>query len=181
MALLGAPHAYAPSPMSTELPESLRVPEAPRRLRFHRYQWVGLPLLFLVPVLALLGVFGESEARVEQAGVDLALEVRYADRYRYMQSQRIEVWVENASGTPFDTVVVAFDEAYVRRFSSVTFLTDPVEPFEVEVLALAPGASQLVWAELQAEQYGRHEGSVRAYVRGRMDTTAVAVSTLIFP
>lgn len=167
--------------MPTELPEHLHAPDTPRRFRLHGYQWVGIPLLFLVPVLALLGVFGETWERVEALGADLALEVRYADRYRYKQINTVEAWVENRSGARLDTVVVAFDEAYARQFSTLMFIPSPTEPFEVELYGLAPGERRLIWAELQAERYGRHTGALRAHAAGRADTTSVTLSTLVFP
>lgn len=167
--------------MAPEPPPPLRVPDAPRAFRLHRYQWVGIPLLFLVPVLALLGVFGETWERAEADSTDLALEVRYADRYRYKMINAVEAWVENRSGTRLDTVVVAFEEAYVGQFSTLTFIPAPTEPFEVELYGVAPGERRLVWAELQAERYGRHTGTLRAYAVGRADTASVVFSTLVFP
>ena len=167
--------------MRSEFPEHLRAPDAPRRFRLHRYQWFGIPLLFLVPVLALLGVFGETWARAEAAGADLTLEVRYADRYRYKMINSVEAWVENRTGVRLDTVVVAFDEAYVRQFSTLMFIPSPTVPFEVELYALGPGERRLVWAEFQAERYGRHVGALQAYVPGRSDTVSVTLSTFVFP
>ena len=167
--------------MRSEFPAHLRAPEVPRRFRLHPYQWVGIPLMFLVPVPALLGVFGETWERAEALGGGLALEVRYADRYRYKQINTVEAWVENRSGARLDTVVVAFDEAYVREFSALTFVPAATEAFEVALYDVAPGERRLVWAEFQAEHYGRHEGALRAYVPGAPDTASVVLSTLVFP
>lgn len=167
--------------MHSELPAGLQAPDAPRRFRLHGYQWIGLPLLFLVPALALLGVFGETWKRVEATGEDLALEVRYADRYRYKQINTVEAWVENRSGTRLDMVVVAFDPTYVRQFSAVAFIPTATEPFEVELYDLRPGERRLVWAELQAECYGWHRGSLQAYAVGHTDTASVALTTFVFP
>lgn len=167
--------------MSQELPPALRVPEQPRRLRFYRFQWVGLPLVFLVPVLALLGVFGESWGHADAASTELSLRVEYPTRYRYKQTHTVEVFVENVSGGPLDTVVVAFDPTYVRRFSTLTFIPSPKEPFEVELLDVKPGEVRLVRAELQGEHYGRHRGTVEVYRPGSLDTARVSVSTLIYP
>ena len=167
--------------MPAELPPPLRSPDAPRTLRLHPYQWVGIPLLFAVPVLALFGVFGETWAHTRAAGADLSLEVRYADRYRYKMLNTVEAWVENRSGARLDTVVVAFDETYAGQFSTLTFIPSPTEPFEVELYDVAPGERRLVWAEFQAERYGRHTGPLRAYVPGRADTVSVTLSTYVFP
>lgn len=167
--------------MSRELPPVLQVAEHSRRLSFSRFQRVGLPLLFVVPLLALLGLFGETWDRTEGASDGLALLVEYPTRYRYKQLNTVEVFVENTSAATLDTVVVAFDPAYVRRFSTLSFIPSPKEPFEVELFYVKPGETRLVWAELQGEHYGRHEGTIEAYRPGSPDTARVAVSTLILP
>lgn len=167
--------------MPRELPPALQVPDQPRRLRFYRFQWVGLPLLFLLPILALLGVFGETRGSADDMGAEIALRVEYPTRYRYKQIHPVEVAVENTSARTLDTVVVAFDPAYVRRFSTPAFIPSPTEPFEVELLDVRPGEVRRVWAELQGEHYGRHRGTIEAYQAGGTDTTSVSVSTFIFP
>lgn len=167
--------------MSQELPPNLQVSEQPRRLKLHRFQWVGLPLMFLIPVLALFGVFGEAWDRLDDVSAELALRVEYPTRYRYKQINTLEVSVENISGSPLHTVVVAFDPAYVRRFSTLMFIPSPTEPFVVEFLDMAPGETRRVWAEFQGERYGRHRGTIEAYHVGSQDTARVSVNTLIYP
>lgn len=167
--------------MRSELPAHLRAPEVPRRFRLHLYQWLGLPLLFLVPVLALFGTFGETERRVEAASEVLGLEVRYADRLRHKQTNAVEVRIENRSGTPLDTVVVSFDESYVTPFSVLAFVPSAAKPFEVELYGVAPGERRLVWVELQAEHYGRHAGALRVHGGGHGDTATIGLSTFVFP
>jgi hypothetical protein len=137
--------------------------------------------MLLIPVLALFGVFGETWERADDANAVLRLHVEYPTRYRYKQINTMEVSLENVSDSPIDTVVVSFDPAYVRHFSTLTFIPSPTEPFEVELLDVAPGETRLVWAELQGERYGRHRGAIDAYQAGSLDTARVSVSTLILP
>jgi hypothetical protein len=167
--------------MSRDLPPALQVDGQPRRLKLHRFQWIALPFLFLVPVLALLGVFGETWSRTDDTSAELALRVEYATRYRYKQINTVETFVQNVSSRSLDTVVVAFDPEYVRRFSTLVFIPSPVEPFEIELLDVKPGEIRHVWAELQGERYGRHRGTVEAYRRGSQDTARVFLSTTIYP
>lgn len=167
--------------MNRELPQPLQVRDLPRHLKFYRYQWVGLPLLLLMPVLALLGVFGETWDHVEDAGAELTLRVEYPTRYRYKQINTVQVFVQNTASSTLDTVVVAFDPAYIRRFSTLMFIPSPKQPFEIELLDVKPGETRLVWVELQGEQYGRHQGTIEAYRPASLDTARVVVNTLIFP
>lgn len=156
-------------------------PEHTRRVRLHALQWAGIPLLLAVPVLALLGVFGESFASEEAVGSELALRAEYSTRYRYKQINAVQVSVENVAEVTLDTVVVSFDPAYVRQFSTLVFIPAPQVPFEVRFTQLEPGMSRIAWAELQGEKYGMHRGTLEAYSPGRADTTRVTLRTLILP
>lgn len=167
--------------MSPEIPEPLRMPDLPHRVRFHRYQWIGIPLMFLIPVLALFGVFGESEDQTTASGTTLEMHVEYPTRNRYKQITHIEVVVVNLSSQTLDTLVVEFDPAYISRFSSVNFIPTPEKSFVSEFPDVLPGESRLVWVELKGEQYGVHEGIIRAYAVGMSDTVEVAVRTRVYP
>lgn len=167
--------------MKTELPPDLRAPEEPRRFRLHRFQWIGMPLILLVPLLALFGLFGETRDHVEEVGSELAVDVEYATRYRYKQINWVETVVENRADSLLDTVVVDFDPAYVSRFSTYQFIPSPTEAFRVELVGMKPRERRIVWAELQAEQYGRHEGTLDVYRKGGGDTVRVQLSTFIYP
>jgi hypothetical protein len=165
-----------------EMPDPPPPPEVPRHVRFHRYQWVGLTLLAVLPLLAIAGVFGETW-RVESAsGAGLEVSTRYPDRYRYKQLTSVEVWLTNTSAAVLDTVTVALDTALANRFSTVRALPAFADPYETEVTNVAPGETRLVVIELQSERYGRHEGDL--VVRGPPtlpDTLVLPLSILIFP
>lgn len=167
--------------MSTDLPPSLQVDGQPRHLKLYRFQWIALPLLFLIPILAVFGVFGETWSRGHDASAELDLRIEYPTRYRYKQINTVEVHAQNVSSRTLDTVVVSFDPEYVRRFSTLMFIPSPAKPFEIELLDVKPGETRLVWAELQGERYGRHRGHVEAYRRGSPDTARVFLSTIIYP
>ena len=167
--------------MPTELPPDLQPPSKPRHLTFHRFQWIALPLMLLIPVLALLGVFGESSDQVRDETGELSLYVDYPTRYRYKQINTVEVFVRNRTPETIDTVLVALDASYAERFSTLMFIPAATEPFEVELLDVAPQETRRVWVEIQGEHYGRHRGDLKAYRPGAVDTARVSLSTFIFP
>lgn len=142
---------------------------------------MGLPIIFLLPLLAVFGVFGESREIVEGASAVLTLRAEYPTRTRYRQTESLEIVVENRSDRTIDTVVVSLDADYIRKFSSPTFIPDVTEPFEIEFLEVKPGESRRIWGELQGESYGRHRGMIEAYGAGSSDTVGVALDTIIFP
>lgn len=163
-----------------EPPRPPRAPEIVRKFKLYRHQWVGIPLMMSIPVLALLGVFGESWDTARAASAQLEIELRYPTRFRYKQLNEMDVYVTNTSAQRLDTVTVAFDTMYTSRFSTVTFLPDASEAYAVELLAIEPGERRLIRVELQAERYWRHTGDVAAWAIGG-DTARIPVSTIIFP
>lgn len=155
-------------------------PEIQRRFRLYRWQWIGLPALLLIPTLALFGTFGESWAEAADASEELELRIKYSSRFRYKALQEMEVRVLNRSDRLLDTVTVAFDTAYITRFSTVTFTPDVKTAYEVELTDLLPGETRLITVGLQGESYWRHSGSITAGRTGS-PPAEVFVSTFIFP
>lgn len=160
------------------LPDPPDPPQAPRRFRLYPYQWVGLALLAMLPLLALAGVFGETWAETSVSSSDLAVTVRYPSSYRYKQLNSIEVRVRNTSPAVLDTARVAVDTAFANGFSSVRAIPALIRAYETEVLNLRPNESRLVVIELQGERYGRHAGLLRVIAS---DTLQVPLSITIFP
>ncbi|CAN5653106.1 hypothetical protein BH23GEM6_BH23GEM6_11800 [soil metagenome] len=98
-------------------------PHLPRRVHLYRYQWFGLPLLALFPILALFGFFGDTTQRVEARSEKWYWWMSfYPDRQRIGQKRDTEVRIKNASSDHVDTVRVSFDPHYVDRFSTVSFV-----------------------------------------------------------
>lgn len=177
----GAARRGSDSHVSTDFPAHLGVPDRPRKLRMHTFQLIGIPLLILIPVLALLNVFGVTRDYAEDSSAEVTLRVEFPTRYRYKQIENVQVEVENLSQHRIDTLIVAFDRTYVQNFSTPTFIPSPSEPFEVEVSNMEPGSTRRIWAELQGESYGRHTGWVAAYRKGGIDTARVDIATILFP
>lgn len=111
----------------SEVPQFPQPPEVGRRPRLYGYQWVGLPLIALVVILALLGVFGESFGETAEEGSALSMRIEYPTRFRYKEINPIHVWMTNRTTQALDTVTVAFDKSYLLEFSNVSFI-----PFEQE-------------------------------------------------
>lgn len=153
-------------------------PTAPR-LSFTRKQYLGLPLLAAIPVLTLLGAFGESRASVRAASPALEMTVRYPSRFRYRQVQSLDVTVRNVSQRILDTVTLSLDTAYITRFSSVRIVPAPSDAYVVKLVDVKPMESRLVSAELWGERYGSHEGKIT--VATHSDTVSTLIRTIVFP
>jgi hypothetical protein len=158
-------------------------PEAPdieRRFKLHAYQVIGLPLLVLIPVLALAGVFGETRASTDQVTGSLHVQVDYPKRLRYSTASRLTVLVTNRSTFPLDSLAVSFDPAYLSGFSDLTFTPEADRAFSCDLLDLSPGEERRVIVEYRGRAYWRRPG--RIVVKGAgADSAALDISTFVYP
>ena len=155
-----------------------------RKIRLHPFQIVGIPLLVLVPILALFGVFGETVDAVSASNQQLEMHVKYPTRFRYKMIDTITVSLFNASSQSIHSVQVGFDQAYLDKFStvvltpSVKHVTDAV--YLVEVNDLQPAETRVISVTIQAEIYGKHEGTIAAIPDGG-EKLQVSIDTFTFP
>ena len=154
-------------------------PQTRRRIAFTGKQRIGIPILALIPLLALLGVFGESSTTVEARSGALAVSVRYPVRFRYRQTEALQIVVRNVSSRAIDTIDVAIDTAYLTRFTGVHLTPEPKTAFVVQFTGVKPGEQRLIASELQGERYGRHRG--RIVVSTPNDSIVTILRTLVFP
>ena len=72
-------------------------PDIEKRWVFRTVQKLGVPLIVLIPLLALFGLFGESSRTVSASGAAPALEITYPTRLRYNMTSPLVVSVANIS------------------------------------------------------------------------------------
>ncbi|GAC1416776.1 MAG: hypothetical protein NVSMB53_15760 [Gemmatimonadaceae bacterium] len=156
-----------------------RAPEIKARIELSWKQRLGFPILIAIPILALFGVFGETEARTHLTTGPLDVRVSYPTRFRYRQVSSLHVTVQNVSSNVLDTVSVAFDTAYVSRFSGVRFDPAPRVAFTVQLTNVKPSESRLISVELWGQDYGNHRGTIIA--RSGSDSAIAHLETLVFP
>lgn len=164
----------------SELPKPPRAPEIKRHLHFYPWQWIGIPVLLGIPILAMFGMFGESFASATGNSPEVGVAVEYPTRFRYKMINSINVRVRNVSPQPIDTLSVGFSPDYMTQFSTLSAIPSFSETYLVEMLDLKPGEESLVRVEIQGEEYGRHQGEI-IVTSGGADTASVPLSTFIFP
>jgi hypothetical protein len=164
-----------------KLPEA---PEIERKLQISRLQWIGMPLIMLIPLLAIFGFFGESFRQVSAASTELDLQINYPTRTRYAVNTPLAVNIRNISAQAMPTVTLRFDQAYVERFSDFTFkpaLTRvSAQAYEVELNDVAPGETRRVMVDLKGDQYGRQQGIISASTAAGA-AVQTEITTWIFP
>lgn len=165
-------------------PQPPQPPSIETRLRFHLHQLIGIPLIILIPILALFGMFGETLGAVDASNAQLQMHVEYPTRFRYKMIDSIEVLLFNASDQVIPTVNVHFDRAYIEQFSTVTFTpsikTISEDVYLVEMTDLQPQETRVISITIQAEEYGKHSGTISAAPEGS-EGLQVQVDTITFP
>lgn len=161
-----------------DIPDQPRV-EIRRKVVLSPEQWLGLPVLVAIPLLALLGAFGETTREVTAERSLFSETVTYPARLRYRQSSAIRVVVTNRSESEIDTIKVAIDKAYLFRFAGVRFEPAPASDLSVPLVGIRPGESRAVVVELAGESYGRTVGRVVA--KSVRDSAVAPMSTFVFP
>lgn len=159
-------------------------PEIKRKFQFYLIQWIGVPLLMVIPILALFGVFGESFQKANASNAEFDMTVEYPSRFRYKMTNPVEVSLTNKSSRPIQNLTVDFEHSYISKFSEVQFTPQPKEvtgdSYKIELTEIMPGETRRVSASLQGEHYGSHQGFVRAKSESGSGSE-VQMETFIFP
>jgi hypothetical protein len=155
-------------------------PEIRRRVRLYTAQWIGIPAMALIPLLALFGAFGErrTELTAAAAGLDVAIDL--PTRVRTAQRTHIEVRVHNLSGDTARDVTVRFDPQYFEDAMDPSFIPERDAPYEATLPALPSGADGSVRVELEFGRMGRSTGAISVSRDGR-EGTRTRISTFILP
>jgi hypothetical protein len=156
-----------------------RAPTDTPHIRLTGKQKVGLPLLALIPILAMLGVFGNSTNTIAVASPAVGIAVTYPERMRYRQTEPLEISVVNRGARTLDSVLVLVDTSYLSRFIGVHGNPAPTMDFAIPLYSVQPGESRLISIELTGDRYWRHPGTV--IVATGAERTTVTLSTLVFP
>lgn len=164
--------------------EPPQAPSIKTRFQIPRFQLIGMPLVMLIPILALFGIFGESVDSVSASNPQLEMRVEYPTRFRYKMLDSVTVALFNASEQSFPTVELRFDRAYIEAFSTVTFTPSvksiTEEDYIVEVTDLQPQETRIISVTVQAEKYGKHSGAITAAAENA-EELRVLIDTLTFP
>lgn len=165
-------------------PEPPQPPDLKRRIELYPYQYIAIPILFVIPILALLGMFGETTAVVDERSDDIVVQVEYASRIHHQVFASMIVSVTNQTEAPIETLNVHIEREYLSHFSQITFApsaeTITAEDYIIELQDLDPGNTQVVTVDLRADKPGRHTGTV--IVEGdNIAPVIVSLDSILFP
>jgi hypothetical protein len=163
--------------------EPPKPPEIKRLLKFYRLQAIGVPLIALIPLLALFKVFDTTRGHASAEGPGLGLEVSYPAKLRYRTFEPIEVRVQNRSSAE-QNFSIELDAKFMRQFQNVQFepdadeITDDKLSFKFD--KVKPGESRTVEANLEADDLGTHACIAGAELEDGSHVE-VTFNTFVFP
>lgn len=172
--------------MTAPLPLPPHPPRYRREVRLGALEWIGIPALALLPVLALSGALGPSSARmVVQAPDALWMDVSHPSRLRHLGTGELVVSVTNTGAKGTQALAIGFDEDYLAHFSSIEALPAP-EAFRsgrawVSLPTLAPGERTSVRVRLEPNDWGQLPGWVELGRPGQRALARLDFSTLVLP
>lgn len=172
----GVPSAIPSPPSPPQVARQLRVPPA---------RWAGFALLFALPLLACLQVFGPQPETVESEGGGVKLAVTFVPRSRFSVQEQMRVQITRQAGGRAGPLRVEIARAYLSRFSILAATPAPAEVnaeafvFSLPAASTADGSGVVI--ELQGEAYGPARGEARVVWDGGETAARVEFTSFIFP
>lgn len=170
-------------PAMASLQTSLRPPAppaVPQKLRLSRAQWIGLPLIVVIPVLALAGVFGETVAERADRHGPLVARASVPVRIRYRQRMTLELNVENRGNQALTDVQVRIDSSYLDRFSGVSLSPAASPDGAIRLGPVRAREAIRVAVTLEGDRFGVTEATAHV-TDAQGDTVRLPLATLVFP
>lgn len=153
-------------------------------MRIGRLQWIGVPLLALIPLAALFGAFGQRTDSARADGDGVTLELRYPSLLRYKTALPFEATVHNGGAQPLSQVALRIDDAWLSHFTRLDLMPPPEQlterHAEFVIDELPAGARRKVVGVFEAHDPGRHTGQASVAIGGRVVATA-ELSTVVLP
>lgn len=171
-------------PTDEQVPQPPQPPKIQQHVNLSRGQLIGLPVLLLIPILALLGVFGLTEEQATRSGEEFELTVHYSGRAQYMAGFDLVIEVTNLSNQPREGVMVGLSRTFVDSFTEASFLpsvglvTGSEYLFDLGTMPAA--ASRTVSARLTPGSYWSTPGTVTVSSSGRQ-TVEFEFQTFVYP
>jgi hypothetical protein len=167
----------------TERVERLHSPPEPptidHRIALTRVQRIGVPLLALVPILAVAGVFDDRSVVVEREVGSLSVRAEMPQGVRQNRSGIVEIDLENRGASPV-SAEVAISPEYLVDCMEIDMTPSPYRAWATRTEPIAPGERAQVRLEYEGERAGLHEGVLRIR-ESRGDEVRIPIRTFVFP
>lgn len=151
-----------PRPAAPQRPPP--APDFQRRVNFDAAERIGVPLLLLLPLLALAGVFDQQVRSLHSRQGELSLHISYPAISRLHLQGALAIDVHNHGSQPLNDVQISVEQRYLRHFDQLSFLPGELQLdgqlYRARLKPLAPGQSRRLLLALRPQRAGLHEGHV---------------------
>ena len=165
----------------SEPPES---PPFKRKLRFYVFQFIGLPFILLIPLLAISGLFDQTRTESEQSNDEISIHMDYPSRYRHKTEGTILIHVQNNSQESIPSLRLEISRDYLDQFSELRFFPElnqiSADSYIIELSEIPHDTSELIRIELLASNYGEATGLVAAIAEG-VEPLRLSINSFTYP
>ena len=157
-----------------------KAPQLRPHLRMWKYQWIGIPLILIMPILAIMGVFGREIKNLNITGGGITAQIEYPSKIRYGQEEFIRVELTNDSSKTMRDVSVSFDKNYIQKFDGSEFKPQADINYFVKAGDISPGNKKILEVKLKAGERGSNSGKIIISSRNK-EIISEELNTFIFP
>ncbi|MEZ0326110.1 MAG: hypothetical protein ACAH95_09400 [Fimbriimonas sp.] len=158
-------------------------PEIEREIKFYPNQLIGLPIIALLPILALFKVFDSTLDTVQSSSDGLALSVHYPTKIRYRTAEPMQITIKNETGSDQTELDIHISREYLDKFKKVTFEPDiediDKDSYVVELKDVKADEERRVDLELETDIIGNHSCKVWASTEGA--EASAEFKTFVYP
>jgi hypothetical protein len=165
-------------PMSPPKP-----PEIKREISFYRNQMIGLPIIALLPLLALFKVFDTSLDTVKSSNEGLSLSVRYPTKIRNRTIEPMQITVTNETGVEQKELEVHVSRGFVEKFKQIKFEPDvddiERDSYVVQLKDVKPGEERTIDMDIETDMVGTHD--CRVWASTGDEEASASFKTFVYP
>ncbi len=114
-------------------------PKFEPKIRAGKVQSFGILFLFLIPILALFGVFGKGATAHHHHEDGLEVLIEYPERARAGRAEVIRVQIINTSESKFENIQVHFEPKSMERLIEARFRPEANADLIIDLESLRPG------------------------------------------
>jgi hypothetical protein len=157
----------------------LNTPVVSSNIQTWRFQWIGIPLLIMIPILSLLGVFDRGTNIKKIEGHDFKAKIEFPGKLRDGEVEYIRIEVTNTSSKQLDKISAGLNREYFAKFSDVTFFPEANDIYEVELKEIPSGQSRYIDIKVKAREFGTYKGELKLTTKN--SSFKISLTTFVFP
>jgi hypothetical protein len=172
--------------VSGEPPEAPQPKEIDRRVSFYKLQAIGLPILALIPLAGIFGLFDSSNSFKEASQGGFTLQLDYPAKLRFQAVTPMYIFVRNESGSRVPQIDLEIERAFLREFEKAEFSPEPdkatAESCIFELKDLKQGETRVVAGRFEFDHLkaGLRTCNVRLSQEGR-EIARTSFQTFLYP